>query len=148
MAKRKSMAIRPMGLSPPPCLLHERDQGEEGLQRDLSLQHVADDELQASESLIWQIRPKMKRPEVATHASFPLAASEDIPHMSDRHRLQLVLWHGTLLLQELKSFGQVLSVAFSVDLPFGNSPSGDPGSHPCRNGGTKLLPHLCVFRLV
>ena len=136
-----------MGLSPP-CLLHERDQGEEGLQRDLSLQHVADDELQASESLIWQIRPKMKRPEVATHASFPLAASEDIPHMSDRHRLQLVLWHGTLLLQELKIFGQVLSVAFSVVLPFGNSPCGDPGSRPGRNGGTKLLLHLCMFRLV
>ena len=90
----------------------------------------------------------MKRPEVATHASFPLAASEDIPHMSDRHRLQLVLWHGTFLLQELKSFGQVLGVAFSVDLPFGNSPSGDPGSHPCRNGGTKLLLNFSMFVLV
>ena len=100
-----------------PHFLHERDQGEECLQRDLPLQHVADNKLQASESFVRQVASKVQRPQIATHACLALAPSQHVPHVSDRHRLKLMLRHRALFLKEPKGFSHILGVALSVDLP-------------------------------
>ena len=135
-----------MGLSPPPPhLLHEGDQGKERLQRDLPLQHAADNELQASESFVGQVAPKVQGPQIAPHACLPLAPSQHIPHVSYRHRLKLVLRQGTLLLQEPKGLSEIVGVAFTMDLPLRDRPSRGPGGHFCSNGGPQLLLHLSMF---
>ena len=80
------------GSLPSSSLLHEGDEGEEGLQGDLALQHAANDELQASECFVRQVAPYVQGPEIDAHASLALGAGQDIPHVPDWHRLQLVLW--------------------------------------------------------